>query len=306
MEIPEYFVKNASRQFGQKGPEWVRQLPWLLSRCLSKWHLENCVPVEGLSINLVCFATSRMHGDVVLKIEGPHSERYTEMLALQRFGGRYACECLKVDYEMGAILLERLVPGRKLRSVSDRQTQLEVGTGLMLQLPCPLEDAGGFPHYTDWMERAFQKTQQEYRPGAEVASLMDAASELVAATNPDTWPSFLLHGDLHHDNILESSGGVWKVIDPQGVIGAPFLESARFIQNHVMGADHTPMDKGQLDQAVAYVAERMGETKHRIATALFVDHLLSMCWGYEMNFAAQHTDKMLGECVWLLGYVRRT
>jgi streptomycin 6-kinase len=305
MEIPHYFIKNASRQFGQKGPEWVEQLPWLLSRCLDKWHLENCVPVEGLSINLVCFATSKMHGDVVLKIEGPHSERYTEMLALQHFGGRHACERLEVDYDMGAMLLERLVPGRLLRSVTDRQTQLEIGTRLMLQLPLPLEDATGFPHYTGWMERAFRKTCQEYHPGAEVASLMAAASELVADTNPATWPSTLLHGDLHHDNILEGGDGVWKVIDPQGVVGAPFMESACFIRNHVMGADHTPMDKGQLDEAVAYVAEQMGETKHRIAIAVFVHHLLSMCWGYEMSFTVQHTAKMLRECEWLLGYVRR-
>ena len=50
----------------------------------------------------------------------------------------------------------------------------------------------------------------------------------------------LLHGDLHHDNILQNgddearhsfSDGGWLVIDPKGVIGESAYEVAAFIRN---------------------------------------------------------------------------
>ena len=91
MQIPQYFLENAARQFGDAGPGWVQRLPDLLAHCQRTWRLSGCVPADNLSINLVCYARSEIHGDVVLKIEGPHSERFTEIAALQLYGGRRAC-----------------------------------------------------------------------------------------------------------------------------------------------------------------------------------------------------------------------
>jgi streptomycin 6-kinase len=42
----------------------------------------------------------------------------------------------------------------------------------------------------------------------------------------------LLHGDLHHDNILQN-GDDWMVIDPKGMIGDPAFEIAAFIRNPI-------------------------------------------------------------------------
>jgi streptomycin 6-kinase len=42
--------------------------------------------------------------------------------------------------------------------------------------------------------------------------------------------SILLHGDLHHDNILAHKKG-WVVIDPKGVIGEEVFDVAAFIRN---------------------------------------------------------------------------
>jgi streptomycin 6-kinase len=40
---------------------------------------------------------------------------------------------------------------------------------------------------------------------------------------------FLLHGDLHHENILKNENGSYTVIDPKGVIGDPVFDLSRFI-----------------------------------------------------------------------------
>ena len=43
----------------------------------------------------------------------------------------------------------------------------------------------------------------------------------------------MLHGDLHHHNILKSSieNDAWIVIDPKGVIGEPACEVSAFLRN---------------------------------------------------------------------------
>jgi hypothetical protein len=156
------------------------------------------------------------------------------MRALQHYDGRHTCALLEADFNMASMLLQRLVPGHDLWSVSDRQKQLEIGGRLAAILPINLDNTRGFPHYTDWMARAFITTSRDYNPSAEMSALMKAALNLIGETDPDSWPDLLLHGDLHHSNILASGHGDWKVIDPQGVIGARFLEPARFIENHLL------------------------------------------------------------------------
>src|SRR5690606_23152783 len=52
--------------------------------------------------------------------------------------------------------------------------------------------------------------------------------ELIATSHK----TVLLHGDLHHDNILKNSDG-WVVIDPKGFIGDPVYEVAAFIRNPI-------------------------------------------------------------------------
>lgn len=41
----------------------------------------------------------------------------------------------------------------------------------------------------------------------------------------------LLHGDLHHDNILLAEDGTYKIIDPKGVVGDPVFDVSRFVLN---------------------------------------------------------------------------
>ena len=304
MQIPEYFARKAARQYGDAGPDWVRSLPSLLARCQEYWRLTDCVPADNLSINLVCFARSELHGDVVLKIEGPHSERLTEIKALRLYNGRRACKCLEVDEEAAAVLLERIVPGHDLRTLPSKRAQLEIAAELIAELPIRIDETQDFPHYGDWVRRAITKTHASYDPNARMTVLMAEMEELFREICPAGAPQVLLHGDLHHDNMLQHQSGEWKAIDPQGVIGPPFMETARFIENHAIEGD-TGLSLDTLDQAVAYLAQRLGEPKRFVGGATFVLHVLSTCWGYEMNYDSAEIDQQIDECEALLQYARR-
>ena len=303
MHIPEYFLRKAARQFGDAGPGWVQQLPALLARCEDQWQLTDCVPADNLSINLVCYAHSALYGDVVLKIEGPHTERYTEMTALRLYAGRHACTSFAVDEEIAAILLERIVPGYDLRKVPDKHEQLEIGAELVAKLPIPLDKTYGLPYYGDWVTRAIATTHAQYQPSPRMIALMDTTADLFHKICPGDEPHYLLHGDLHHENMLRHSDGEWKIIDPQGVIGAPFMESGRFIQNHVIDQDNV-FHWDMLDDTVAYFAARLGESNYTIASAFFILHVLSTCWGCEMNYEDDCLARLIDECEGLLKYVK--
>jgi streptomycin 6-kinase len=306
LDVPDYFIRNASRQFGDRGPEWVAELPSIIAACEGRWNLRDWVVVEDLSINLVCFAQAEGHGDVVVKIQGPHGERVTELTALQLFNGGPLCRCLDADPGLGVMLLERILPGDTLRTLQPRDAQLDIGCQILSTLPRPLTGDHGLPSYREWMSRAFSTVKREYSPGARLTDLMEAAWQQYEQIDDGT--SCLLHGDLHHDNILSAGNGVWKLIDPQGVIGPPLMECGRFIQNHHPGPPLASEGEDRLDdhdllRTMSIVARSVRRPVHDVAAALFVLHILSMCWGYEMGYTQDLLDQGVAECSHLLEMV---
>jgi streptomycin 6-kinase len=212
------------------------------------------------------------------------------------------CKCLNSDEELGVILLERIIPGWNLKTVSSKKTQLEIGAELVASLPIPVGQIDGLPLYRDWIHNAVHTTYAEYDPNARMSALMETAKELFHQICPNDSPRFLLHGDLHHENILQNKHGEWKAIDPQGVIGAPFMESACFIENHAIEQD-TGLSYAELDEAVTYFADRLGEHRQVIGGAVYILLVLSTCWGYQMNFPLEQIDQQIEQCESLLSYL---
>jgi streptomycin 6-kinase len=303
MEIPEYFLQKASRIFNDQGPAWVRELPSHLARCIDMWQLSECRPIDDLSINLVCYAHSSQFGEVVLKIQGPHTERYTEITALQRYNGRHACRLHAVDLSIPAMLLERIRPGTCLRALEDKAEQLRIGVEMLARLPIPIEKDCGLPSYFTWLENVTQKMVAEYHPDQTMQNLLAAAHRFYADMDPDREPLMLLHGDLHHDNILRKGDRAWAAIDPQGVVGAAFLEAGRFLQNHVI-PELGLIQPDETASAIAVVAQGLGQPWQRIAKTLFVLHFLSLCWSYEMQDDPQQLAIGRQQCLDLIELIQ--
>jgi streptomycin 6-kinase len=256
------------------------------------WQLFDLEVVRELTINFLCYAKSR-HGDVVLKIAGPHSERQTEMVALKLYNGRYTCRCVEIDFELGAMLLERIKPGDCLRNSVPEDDQLRIGSRLVRDLPIPVKGDVPLPSYNDWIERAYSVVNTQYEPSECFRRSMQAAKQLFSEIY--NCGRYLLHGDLHHDNILLDAGDNWKVIDPQGVIGAPVMECGRFVQNHAVNNENE-LDMEKVVSIIDYMATVLGKPKRDIWIAFFVLHVLSFCWGFEMNYRSEILKRGSDEC----------
>jgi len=100
----------------------------------------------------------------------------------------------------------------------------------------------------------------------------------------------VLHGDLHHDNILLGKRG-WLVIDPKGLLGDPGFDAANFFYN--------PLHRHDLSldpERIAYMAEAFGRVLGQDPRAI-LDHAiawgcLSSSWHAEDENEAEETSEL--------------
>lgn len=310
MEIPEYFKEKIVKYFGIKGEEWLKELPDILDRCREKWSLTDIVVAEDLSFNFVCFAQAARYGEVVLKVAISSAELYTEMKALSLYNGHNICKHYDFDSKLAAMLLERIVPGKNLTSLEDNKEQLMVAADLISSFPIAIENNELFPTYQDWLGRAFDRARKEKIVGAKLLSLIDMAERIFDDINQQSTSQVLLHGDLHHWNILQDREGDWKAIDPKGVTGVACMESARFIDNHLnVVSAREDIDIlslfNYLDEMVSVFASKFDKPKVIIANCLFVLCVLSTCWRFEeSNPKEDQLKESIDKCEFILKYIK--
>ncbi len=92
----------------------------------------------------------------------------------------------------------------------------------------------------------------------------------------------VLHGDLHHDNILSATRRPWLGIDPKGVIGQPDYEPGAFIRNISLNAD-AAIELADLVRAIDIFSEQLHIEKQRIIRWAFAQAVLSAWWHVEDN-----------------------
>jgi streptomycin 6-kinase len=102
----------------------------------------------------------------------------------------------------------------------------------------------------------------------------------------------LLHGDLHHDNILFDAARGWLAVDPKGVVGETEYEIGAALRNPVGRPDlFTQPD------TIRRRIERFAETLHldarRILRWAFAQAVLSAIWTWEDGFDIDKMDPVL-------------
>lgn len=304
MQIPERFDDNVKRIFGEKGVAWRKNLPHILEDCIKKWNLSNCRFSNQLSMNFICFAESFEYGEVALKVGVPHSDLFNEMKALSIYNGRNICKCYDYDIELGAMVLERVIPGGQLKDLSDSEERINISSDVISRIPIFIEDTEEFPTYAQWVERAFKRAREENKVGENMLYYIDEAETIFKEIEASDKRKVLLHGDLHHENILETKDGSWKAIDPKGVIGPMSMEAARFIENEFSFV--APEQRlVALDKMITIFSEKLGTSKRIIAACSFVLKVLSICWCFEDYSQNEEVYEDIKDCQVYLDYVQQ-
>ncbi len=233
--LSERFVKTVRATWGEPGREWLATLPALLEECARRWSLTLAAPYSNLTFNYVALAVMSDGTEAVLKAGVPNKELRSETAALRVFDGRGSVHLLASDPDAGLLLLERLRPGAVLTDRADEAHDDEATTiaaSVMRGLRRPAPPGHDFPTVADWGE-GFARLRARFGggtgplPTAQVEEAEALFAELLASSAPPV----LLHGDLHHDNILSAERQPWLAIDPKGVVGEPAYEVGALLRN---------------------------------------------------------------------------
>lgn len=232
MRVTEGFSQRIEATFGAAGGDWLNSLPSILEEVSRKWSLTLHSPFEDMSYNYVAPATSRDGIDVVLKVGVPNPELHTEIDALRSFNGKGAVKLLEVEPDLGAMLLERLNPGEAIFHLNDDEYATRAAIQVMNELYGSPTERGRFPSVADWAEGLKRlRTRFKGGTGPFPQNLVEMAEGILRELLPTMDDHVLLHGDLHHWNILSAGRSPWLAIDPKGVIGELAYETGAWIRN---------------------------------------------------------------------------
>ncbi len=278
------FQSNIISIYERKGKAWLNELPGLVSAISSKLDLRDLKEATNLTYNYV-LSGFQDDNPIILKLGLDHAGLNREALALKCFAGCGAVTVLSEDD--GMLLLERAEPGTSLKSYfpDKEQKSIDIACGVMKKLhQANIPAAHNFPHIKDWLT-ALDKDWNI--PNHYLQKARKLRDELLQTSKPDV----LLHGDLHHDNILQN-GDDWLVIDPKGVIGEPAYEVATFISNPIPELLHHADAPNIIQGRVTRFAKILELPSQRIIDWCFVESVLSWIWNIQDKLDTEYFIKL--------------
>lgn len=275
------FKENALSR-GETGKVWLDSIPRLIGKYSAQWDLEVLSPFN-LTYNYIAPAKQKGGKDVVLKICYPSDRGFqAEVDALTHYNGKGAVKLLSVDGNDHVMLLERLLPGESLNSFTNDDEVTRIIAGVMKKLWRPLPSEHGFSTVDRWAQ-AIPRFRDQFTEHTSPVSfaLLNKAEQLFAELLSTSDGLVLVHGDLHHGNILHSEKAGWIAVDPIGVAAEPAYEVAAMIR-HPFEKIKTEVDLHPLLQRrLEILAEELSLPMERLVRWCFARTVLAVVWNME-------------------------
>ncbi|KTC84030.1 aminoglycoside phosphotransferase family protein [Legionella brunensis] len=259
--------------YGDEGKQWLASLPNLIKKVSLAWELDSLKVMKNLSYNYVLSGFQHKK-PIILKLIFDKSALQDEVRALKAFAG-YGVIAVLAQMD-NALLLEQAVTGLSIKNdwPKNEEEAIEIVCDCARRLhQAPIPKRGEFPHLRDW----FSILHKDWSiPKVYLEKARELSNILLQPVNEDK----LLHGDLHHENILRH-GDEWLVIDPKGVMGDEAYELAAFLQNpmpELLKIEALPVF---LSRRISLSATLLNLDKKRIYQWCFAQAILSWVWNLE-------------------------
>lgn len=286
MDFSAAFRRQILATFEDEGAAWLARLPDLVAEYARRWSLAVEPAFSNLSYNYVAPATSADGSPAVLKLGVPRAELSTEIDALSCFGDASCVRLLAADADGGALLIERAEPGQMLATlVADDDDQATIIAAEVMRALWKTPPAGHrFPSVADWF-KGLGRLRARFGGGSGPfpAALVERAERLLADLLASAGEPKLLHGDLHHYNILSAHRSPWLVIDPKGIIGDPAFEPAALLLNPWHSLLSLPNPRRILSRRLDLLAAELNIDRERLRSWAITFAVLSAWWSLEDN-----------------------
>ncbi|QBY08762.1 3'-kinase [Deinococcus metallilatus] len=240
---------------------------------LERWQLvPDGEPIHTHSSDLL---PVRWRGEAaMLKLPREAEERRGGLL-MRWWDGEGAARVLAHEEQTGALLLERVTGPRSLvrmvrEGQDDEASRVLCGVAARLHLP----RARPLPELAP-LERWFRSLEAASRQhGGLFVEAADTARHLLD-TPRDVG---VLHGDLHHENVLDGGERGWLAIDPHSLLGERGFDYANIFCNPDL---KTATQPGRLARQSHVVAEAAGLERERLLRWILAYAGLSAAWWLE-------------------------
>lgn len=244
----------------------------LLQTYQEKWELHKMELVQSISHNnLIFYAVSEKYEDVIFKIL-LNNGFDKEISALKLFQGSKFVSLYEYSLTDKVYLMEKITPGVTLFEETTRDERIKIFSNTFKGLHPNAPVNRAFPSYFDWFKSGEIGTRTRrdcdiFRP------YLEKAEKTILHINENYPHRFLLHGDLHHENILKNDAGEYKVIDPKGVVGDPVFDLSRFILAEFRD-DLTLTSKKEIIDFVRAVGDGVKIPSAALLQCLFVETVI--------------------------------
>lgn len=248
---------------------------------VDRWHLqleERFPQTPGSPGNFVAAARRADGAACVLKVSPHLKETRSEVAALATWRGDGAARLLESEPELGGMLLERIEPGTMLARMPelDDDNATRIAVDLLRRLWRSPEPADHLIPLDSWCA-AYDRNRPVLSRGVVgfPAELFRRADALRAELLSTTDYSVVLHGDLHHFNILRSDRSGWLAIDPKGLVGDRCFDVCQFLLNPRPVA--VSVNRRRLD----LFCVELDLDPERTRKWCLVHAVLNACWSFE-------------------------
>ena len=281
------------------------------------------MPIYENECKSIYTGQSKEFGPVVMKNDTNIAQLKSEYHMLAKLNGNHSCKVYAFDKDKGQLLEERILPGNKLREEASLEKRLEAFAKVFEAIHISVvEDSAVSTSenkllrretetYVDWLNHACEfckgiSRKTESQLGKETGQ--DIATETFGggdASDITIWKNraeeartiavelfekyserVLLHGDLHHDNLLLRTDGSYVFVDPKGVIGPEIFDLPRFILNE-LETDYEEEDVKHIEVVIEHLSKRLGYPQEDIRKLFYMETALANIWciedGEEVN-----------------------
>ncbi len=231
---------------------------------LKRWNLTpDGDPIESITSNLLPVKSS--DGPAMLKVPKKADTNEKTEIALRCYNGFGAVKLLAANGL--TTLMERTDPqDLKALALSGQDDQ---ASGIIAATIAKLHQYSGPLPDLPTLQTVFAALLNSTDPRLKACA--NSAREMLAGTDRT-----LLHGDIHHENILNSPRG-WLAIDPKGIIGPPVYDFANSFHNPI---PHTELvrDADRMQRMAAIFAENSPHSVKDLLRAAHAHAGISTIW----------------------------
>ncbi|MEH0542265.1 aminoglycoside phosphotransferase family protein [Streptomyces sp. B21-105] len=210
---------------------WLGRVDQLVDAACRRWDLDKVAALPA-QYSVVLEVRQPDGAPAVLKVIPPDDFAALEVPALRAYDGESSPRLLAYDETLDAALLERVGPARPLSHLPDDEATRVLATVMRRLWTVPASRLQPPNRLSDWATQrpAIMRSRAGGRPGLVPPDLLDQATEILRCWDSSV-DDVILHGDLHHANVLSSDRCGWVAIDPCGRIGHREADVAAMLRN---------------------------------------------------------------------------